>query len=336
MRTKSTILTFAAISLLAGCTSTTGKRTLLTVDFQKDRTLRYKFISGRDIDVILDPSEAKADKSGTQKYTETMEMVVAYTPIETDPYGLTVIKALCESAKASRGKRSSGRHSPKDAVESLPGKTFTFTVSPAGRIEDYSELEKLIRQTGEKAFRPNTGSDRIKEPDMISDFIASQWFLWDSVSSIKNPAQGVAIGQTWNSRLSVPTPMVMRKARDVTYTLAEIRRTKKGRLAVIRSSFSLAESVPGNWPIPYSGTFQMAGTFGFFRGYKVLDLKGQGEELFNIDTGQTEQYNQQYLMNLEASFPIAVGPTSRMTINQSLTMQLLEPQQQKDSGKKQK
>jgi len=325
-----------ASGFLAGSALAADKKVLLTVDFRKDRALRYKFISSRDIDVILNPLEAKADKSSAQRYTETMEMVVAYTPVEADPYGLTVIKALCESVKASHSKRSPGRPTPKDAVESLPGKTFTFTVTPAGRIEDYSELKKLIQETGGKAFRPNTGSDRIKEPDMISDFIASQWFLWDSISSIKNASEGVAIGQTWNSRLSVPTPMVLRKARDVTYTLAEIRRTRKGRLAVIRSSFSLAGSVPGNWPIPYSGTFQMSGTFGFFRGYKVLDLKGQGEELFNIDTGQTEQYNHQYQMNLEASFPLAVGPNSRMTINQKLTMELIEPQQKKDSEKKHK
>jgi len=331
---KPIILTVVALSLLTGCAAPSDKKISLTVDFQKDRTLRYKFVSARDIDVILNPSEAKADKSNTQRYTETMEMVVAYTPVETDPYGLTVVKALCESVKTTRSKRSPAQSKLKDAVETLPGKTFNFTVSPAGRIEDYSELEKLIRQTGEKAFRPNTGSDRIKEPDMISDFIASQWFLWDSVSGIKNPSQGVAIGQTWNSRLSVPTPMVMRKARDVTYTLAEIRPSKKGRLAVIRSDYTLAKEVPGNWPIPYSGTFQMSGTFGFLRGYKVLDLKGQGEELFNIDTGRTEQYNQQYQMNLEASFPLAIGPGSRITINQNLTMQLLESQQQKDAEKK--
>jgi hypothetical protein len=41
-------------------------------------------------------------------------------------------------------------------------------------------------------------------------------------------------------------------------------------------------------------------------------------------------------MDLEASFPIAVGPSARITINQNLTMQLLESQQQKDAEKKQK
>ncbi len=336
MRTKPIILTVVAVSLLAGHAIAADQKVLLTVDFQKDRILRYKFISSRNIVVYLNPSEPNTGRRITNKYDEAMEMVAAYTPVKIDSYDLTVIKALCESVKVSRGKRSPAPLTAKDAVESLPGKTFTLTVSPSGRIENYSELEKLIRQTADKAFRPNTGSERIKEPDMISDFIAFQWFLWDSVSSIKNPSQGVAIGQTWNSKLSVPTPMVMRKARDVTYTLAEIRQTKKGRLAVIRSSYSIADSVPDNWPILYTATFQMSGTFGFFRGYKIMDFKGQGEELFNIDTGQTEQYQQQFQMNLEASFPLAIGPSSRITIDQSLTMQLLEPQQQKNSGKKQK
>jgi hypothetical protein len=119
--------------------------------------------------------------------------------------------------------------------------------------------------------------------------------------------------------------MVTRKARDVTYTLDEIRQTEKGQLAVIRSSYSPTESVSDNWPpMPYSGSFQMSGRFGFLRGYKLLDLQGQGEELFNIDAGRTEQYNQQYQVQLEASFPMGINIKPRITIKQNLTMELLE------------
>jgi hypothetical protein len=186
-------------------------------------------------------------------------------------------------------------------------------------------LEKLIKETGEKAFRPEDNKGRIKEPDMISDFTATQWFLWNSVSSIEKPAEGVDVGQSWKSKLSVPTPMVTRKAREVTYTLDEIRQTEKGQLAVIRSSFSPAESVSDNWPpTPYSGSFQMSGMFGFLRGYHLLDLQGQGEELFNIDAGRTEQYNQQYQVQMDASLPMGLGPRPKITIKQTLTMELLE------------
>jgi hypothetical protein len=122
----------------------------------------------------------------------------------------------------------------------------------------------------------------------------------------------------------VPTPMVMRKARDVTYTLDEIRQSEGGRLAVIRSTYKLAESVPSSWPIPYTGTFQMSGPFGFFRGYDVLELKGSGEELFNIESGRIEKYNQQYLMQIEAALPAPLGPKPRITIKQNITMQLLK------------
>ena len=38
----------------------------------------------------------------------------------------------------------------------------------------------------------------------------------------------------------------------------------------------------------------MVGPFGFYRNYRVLSLQGQGEELFNIDAGRTERYEQQY------------------------------------------
>jgi len=186
-------------------------------------------------------------------------------------------------------------------------------------------LDELLKEIGKKVFRASTDMGRIKEPDMIGDVVATQWFLWDAVSSMKKPSQGAAVGQSWTSKLSVPTPMVTRKARDVTYKLDETRPGENGRLAVISSSYKIAESAPLQWPIPYSGRFQVAGAFGFYRNYKVIDLQGKGQELFNIDAGRTEQYNQQYQLQLSASLlmPLA-GVNPKITIKQNLTMDLLE------------
>ncbi len=340
MKTAITIFTAVVLSILAGCDGAAEKKEplrvkieplkegkeLLTVDFQEGRSLRYRFVSSRDIALDWDPakSRAKPGRSSIDKSSESMEMVVTYTPIEVDPYGLTTIKATIESVRATRSRGQGGRAGRRDAVDSLPGNTFTLTVNATGKIEDNSQLDKLIRQIGEKAFRTSPRMGRVKDPDMIWDFISSQWFLWDSVSSIEQPIEGVSVGQSWSSKLSVPTPMVMRKARDVTYTLSEIRQSGKDRLAVKSSSYSQADSVPRGWPIPYTGSFNMSGTFGFLRGYKILSLKGQGEELFNIDAGRIEQYNQQYQMQLSAALLGPIGVSPQITINQKLTMQLIE------------
>ena len=347
MKTVLIIITALLLSVLAGCNGAAGEKEpaigekepairekepvveekkLLTVDFQKDRTLRYRFVSSRDIEIDWGQTKSVSErgKDRVDKSSETMEMLVAYTPLKVDPCGLTTIEATCKSVKIKRSKRPGGQAARKDAVKSLAGKSFTLTVTPTGKIEDYSQLYELMKEIGKKAFRPDLKRGRIKEPDMIGDFFATQWFLWDSISSIENPAEGVSIGQSWKSKLSVPTPMVMKEARDVTYTLDEIRQSEKGQLAVIRSSYSLAESAPRSWPMPYSGRFRMSGMFGFLRGYKVLRLEGQGEELFNIDAGRTEQYNQQYQMQLKASFPFALGANPLITIKQKLTMRLLE------------
>ncbi len=336
------ILTVVAVMILSGCGLMTGDKgrlcggkEFLTVDFPAGRTLRYKFLSSRQITVGWDAVGQAAQTAGstTDKSSESMEMIVSYTPVEIDPYGLTTIKATCESVKVSRSKGPR-----QDAVESFAGKTFVLTVGPTGKIEDYSQLDELLKEVGKKVFRPDTGlpprlptqggaagQGRIKDPDMIADFVASQWFLWDAVSSIEQPSEGVAVGQSWRSKLSVPTPMVMRKARDVTYTLAEVRPGEQGRLAVIRSSYGPAESVPRGWPIPYSGTFQPAGAFGFYRNYQVLDLKGEGEELFNIDAGRTVQHSQHYRLQLAASLLMPLpGANPRITIDQNLTMTLIE------------
>lgn len=338
MRTALIIVTAIALSFIAGCEGTADEKKLangeksplkkgnelLTVDFQEGRSLRYKFVTTREIALDWDPtkSRSKPGQDTVDKSTESTDMVVTYTPIKVDPFGLTTIKATCESLKAHRTSRS-GRTTPRDAVEHLPGKSFTLTVNASGKIEDYTSLDELIRQIGDQAFRKGNRGGRIKEPDLIADFIATQRFLWDSISSIEKPADGVSVGQSWNSQLLVPTPMVMQQARDVTYTLNEIRATEKGRIAVIKSSYSLAKQRPSGWPMPYEGNFRMAGTFGFFRGYPTVGLKGQGEELFNIDTGKIEKYNQQYEAQFNAVLPGPLGPNPLITINQKITMQLV-------------
>jgi hypothetical protein len=333
LKTVVIILSALGLSVLAGCNGAARRqgpavkdREFLTVDFQKPQTLRYKFVSSRNVELDWDPTKSvsKAADQKINKSSESMEMVVAYTPVDIDSYGLTTIKATCESVKA---RRSPLKGREKDAVQSLSGKTFTITLGPTGKIEDRSQLKELAFEVGEKAFRPRSKQGRIKEPDMIGDFIATQWFLWDSISSIEKASEGVAVGQSWTSQLSAPTPLLVRRARDVVYTLDEIRETEKGRLAVIKSVFTPAESVTREWPLPYSGSFQVAGTFGFMvrfvRGFKVTHLQGQGTELFNIDAGRTEQYNHQYRMQLDASAPSPLGIKPRITIEQKLSMQLL-------------
>jgi len=341
LKTALAIFTAIVLSISPGCNTSRKEslinkeqeqlnKILLTVDFQQNQTLEYKFTSIRVTKIDWDPTKSAAESTGTTitEYPESMEMVVAYTPIQVDPYGLTTIKATCKSVEVTRSRGPGGRADRKDAVESLPGESFTFTIGPTGKIEDYSQLKQLIQKIGKEAFREDESQGRIKEPDMIDDFIATQWFLWDSISSLESSTEGVEVGQTWKSVLSVPTSMVLKGARDVTYKLDEIRQSEKGRLAVILSSYEDAELIPRGWPIPYSGRFQLSGPLGFLwmfsKGFKVLSLQGQGEELFNIDAGRTEQYNQEYRVLLEASSTPLPGAKPQVTIEQKLTMQLIE------------
>jgi hypothetical protein len=93
---------------------------------------------------------------------------------------------------------------------------------------------------------------------------------------------------------------------------------------VIGSSYSLLWPNPLEWPVPYTEAFQMSGMFGFLRDYKVLDIKGHGEELFDIDAGRTEQYTQKYTMRATAGMPMGLsGVNPKITIEQTMTMQLI-------------
>ena len=318
------ILASLAVTLIVGCNAGTkggivGKKKYLAVNYEMDKTLRYKFVSSRDIEMEIDSS--RKSKNGPQKFSESLEMIIAYTPVEVNPYGQSKIKAVCESVNVSR---SGFKGASSDAMAIAKGKSFTFTVGPTGEMIDKSQLEALLKELGKNAFRSDKENGLVKEPDMISDFFATQWFLNDAVASIKN-SDGVSIGQSWDSILSIPSPMIMKKARNVVYTLENVTREPLGRIALINSSYSLAEEASEDWPMPYSGSFKMSGTFGFIKGHKIVEMHGTGSESFNIDTGQALKYEQQYTMVINSSLIIPLGGvTPRTTIDQKITMQLLD------------
>jgi hypothetical protein len=273
-----------------------------------------------------DPN-ATGTKNRVQEHTEHMELIVAYTPVEVDPYGVSTVRATVESVRTSRIGGPTGRMQGPDAVESAKGKSFALKVDPRGRIADANELKALILEMGEKAFRDGAAGGRTKDPDLIGDFVAGLWFLWDGVATIPLPAEGLAIGQTWSSQLPAPTPMVMRKARDVTYRFNGIRSGPRGAAAVIESVCTLAGSTPTDWPVPYSGRFRVSGTFGFLGPYEALSLNGLGEELYNIEAGRLEQRQQKYTMEVKASLPpMGIQAHPHIRIEQTLIAELLEPE----------
>lgn len=325
------LLLVSLLFCLGGCQGNEKSDELLTVDFQQGSELKYELVSERQTFINLDPSGkyskgSRRDKGAQQKVTERMELIISYRGLDVDPYGLSVIQGTCQSAKVERTSMSKSRTSKKDAVEFLKGKGFTFKITPAGRVEDDSQLNELVRELGKKAFG-NSKRGRIKDPDMIMDFVALQWFLWDTVSSIPKPLEGVALGKSWNSKLLVPMPVPGRIGRDAVYTLEEIQELKDKRMAVIKSEFSLADSAPENLPVPYTGSMQMRGLFGVLSGYEAVTLSGSGEQLFNIDRGILESDIQSYEAKVKTSMIFNLGsdnPEPNMTVKQTLTINLIE------------
>ncbi len=312
-----------ALILTSGCDepASPSKRVFLSVDFQPGQILRYKFTSERK--VITDWQSGKREAKSKQSSSESVEMVVAYEPIEVDPYGLTKVKATFESVKAVKtGTKSKAGN----AVETLAGKSFTFSVRPNGKIEGMSELVGLLLKSSRAAFRSGRSSN-VKEPDLLEDVIASQWYLWDPIASIEKPAKGLLPGHTWKSQLLVPTSMILHKGREVTYRLDEVRETEQGPVAVINSTYAMSDVKP-EAPLPYEGSFRLAGKFGFFRsmfkGLSITSLEGDGQELYNLDAGRTDSYKQNYMVTLKPNAVPLPGTNPIIYLEQKNTMELLD------------
>ncbi|MDD5133849.1 MAG: DUF6263 family protein [Phycisphaerae bacterium] len=301
-----------------------GSNLLLSVDFKPDSSLAYKIVSERQISLDLDPS-GKGSRGGknsdsVQNITEKLEMGMVYKPVKIDPYGYSEIQARCVDARVRRSSGRLGGQNKKDAVEFVVDKTFTLKITPTGKVVDYSSLEMLIKELGEKSFS-NAANTRVKDPDMIMDFIATQWNIWESVASIKNPAKGIKKGQKWNSKLLAPMPFVAKIGRDVEYRLKDFN----GSTAELVSSYKLSSSPPDT-PMPYTGSFQMRGTFGFLRGYQVLSIEGDGSQIFDVEKGLIKTDTQRYQAKVKASI-FGLGSDSiepNIIINQTITMTLAE------------
>jgi outer membrane murein-binding lipoprotein Lpp len=316
-----------SISLLSGCAGK-PKANLLSVDFKQDQVLRYKLISDRQITVNFDPEHkaSKSDEGAVQNMSERLEMTVAFKPVKVDESGFATVEAVFENVNVNRTSMT-GKAGGKDAVTFAQGKTAKFSITPSGIITEDAELRSLVENMTKEAFvGGNMGG--VKTPEMIQDFVALVWFLWDPVSSVEKPALGVDVNDTWNSKLPAPMTWPSKTVRDTTYTLRQVQDVNNARTAVIDSTYNLGKNWPSNWPFTYKGSFQMQGVFGFLRGYNVMSLAGKGVEHYSITGGKLLDFDQNYEAKVLATMPFALGspdktPSPNMTVKQKLSAQLL-------------
>lgn len=299
---------------------------LLLLSFAENQPLRYRMVSERKTQIEMKGSDGTL-QSQSQPMTEQLELVMVYTPIEVDPFGLTTIRATCESAKVNRTSFAA-RQDAADAMESLPQLPFTLTLTPIGQIEDRADFERVVRQLGDKAFAEQSPtSGRVKNPDMISDFIAMQSYLWDTVASIDNPARGVTVGKTWKTRqmLPWPSPVPNPPTRITTFALQEIHPDEQGQKAHITSTYDMTGDFLRDIPLAYEGSFQMRGTFGFLRRYRFESIEGGGTQIFNIDTGVLEKDHQKYTLHVGADLALPLGDSKPvLTVEQTISIELLQ------------
>lgn len=327
MRKGPLLLSAAAgmLLMLGGCRTVEQKDTWLLVSFEKDVPITYQMESERQTVIDLTTSDA-SKKSKPQTMAEKLSLVMTYTPTEVDPFGLTTVKVTCREATVTRSSFT-GRREQADAMEQLKGKEFFLKLSATGEIADTSDLERVARELGEAAFASRGDGGRIKNPDMINDFLAMQWFLWDATASVGDPLS-MQPGKTWQTKQLVPWPVPFNTppARITDYTLDRIETAEDGtRLAVITSQYKISDEPLQDFLRPYEGSFQMRGLFGFLRNYKFESLSGSGRQIFNMDKGLIVKDTQEYTMNVTAGFMLPLGDSKPvLTVTQSFNIERIE------------
>ena len=86
--------------VLWGCVGPSSTGELLVVNFEQGQPLRYRMVSERQTLIDLAGGDS-GQKSQPQTMSERLELVMVYTPVQVDPFGLTTLKATCEIGRAS-------------------------------------------------------------------------------------------------------------------------------------------------------------------------------------------------------------------------------------------
>ena len=169
---------------------------------------------------------------------------------------------------------------------------------------------------------------RIKNPDMINDFLAMQQYLWTAGSAIPNQLD-LKAGDTWQVHQTIPWPVPIYPppGRMTTYTLESIEIEEDlSRKATISSTYAMSETPFEEYVRPYEeGTFQMRGLFGFLRNFQFKHIEGTGTQIFNINDGHIESDQQQFLLDVNANFMLPLGDSLPvLTINQIISIERIE------------
>ncbi len=313
-----TIFIFVGI-VFCGC-EPVGDGELFVVDFPK-KPLVYKMIAQGKISVDLDPKKqmSKSSKSTVKNFSENLEMTVEYSLIDVADDGYTV-EIYYKSVNTTKKGFS---QSTSNSVKSIVGKKIQIKMTPAGFVTDDSQLRDLIKEAGDKSFAGKQGKGApVKSHDMIADFVALQWYMWDAMSKIPEPIDGVKVGQSWQSQLSAPMPMGVAFGRDVTYTLDEV----KDGIAAISSTYSVTGGKPSGYPAHYSKrSYRQKGFFGVLK-CKPLSLVGTGKIEYDLEKGLLIKDSQQYDLETTAVLflPLPGTENGRMKINQNITIELIQ------------
>ncbi len=332
MRTIITVLSLTALLFSLGCTAPSENR-FLSVDIPENKPLTYKFTTNREVELNLKGDDAGKKSEKEQSTTEGAELIITYTPKETDVYGDITLEAECKSVKINRKSLTSRSQRETDALKSLEGKKWQFVVNSAGEIQDYSEMDKLVKELGEKSIN-TAGKRRIKSPDLIWDFVTTQWFMWDAVSSNNKLSAGLQEGQSWESALPVPFAVRIPAERAVEYTVEQT--SEDISQVVISSKYNFRgyeeedgklkfKSALSNMPSPYEGKYQTKGMFGFLRDYKAEELSGTGRSVYDAKRGVLLSQSQQYQMKLSAAFLFPLGDTTPvLDVVQTIEVELID------------
>ncbi len=186
-------------------------------------------------------------------------------------------KVTYDTAKPEQGD---GNHPAVQAMTTMLNEPIVFVMGPDGKIREVRGIEKL-KEKMRKSLEGTPGGEMAgaQVEQMFTEEQVKQMF---GQSAAALPARDTKVGETWQSVIEIPMPMIGKLKSTSDFTLKGVEKMNGAPAARIDVAMTMAQ-------VPLKEGEQPAGMFPGMTA-SIKDGKGTGEMWFDHARGQMLKY----------------------------------------------
>jgi Family of unknown function (DUF6263) len=295
----------------------------LTYKWTKGEAIRYRMVQQTTSTLSGLPGgmpDVTVEQVTDQVFRTTVESVA--------PDGSTILQQVIESVRMdvnspmAKIRFDSTKPAPttnpaeeaiKNVFSAMIGESFTITLTPSGTVQKVEGFTRVMDKVF-KSLPSNPAADAMLEgmkAGLTDDAIKSMF----SQGFVEFPDRSLKQGDTWETKVSVPNPVLGQLTTTSSSTLASVEAGSGAQMAKIATKLKVEKDTAAP---PVAGPMGMTA--------ELKDGSGDAEVLFDVAKGRVQRGTTRLSMPMTLSGPRPDGSAISMQTNAKtvLTIELIE------------